>query len=96
MTDKELLELAARATGDYFPLTNRCTPSDYLPVAFMLDGKPWNPLTDDGDAFRLAVKLGIFADTGLTYNFMEAKTCEDVRRLITEEAARIGGLYNEP
>jgi hypothetical protein len=23
---------------------------------------PWNPLTDDGDAFRLAVKLGLFLD----------------------------------
>lgn len=35
MSDRELLELAAKAA----------------------DGGLWNPLTDDGDALRLAVKL---------------------------------------
>jgi len=42
-TDRELLELAARAAGIH-PHDIECT---------------WNPLTDDGDALRLAVKLGL-------------------------------------
>lgn len=54
-TDRELLELAAKAVGhDYKPLSG----------AIVVDGIPgnWNPLTDDGDALRLAVKLGIDID----------------------------------
>lgn len=44
MTDKELLEFAAKAVngGVWHPVTH---------------GQPWNPLIDDGDALRLAVKL---------------------------------------
>jgi hypothetical protein len=50
MTDRELLKLAAKAAG--------------YNMAKVLDGYPmymegygiWNPLTDDGDALRLAVK----------------------------------------
>jgi hypothetical protein len=53
MTDKELLELAAKAAG--------------LDLIFWADNaaykepphKRWNPLTDDGDALRLAVKLDL-------------------------------------
>ena len=51
--DKELLELAAKAAG----ITWCNKGAGYW---FMADGKPqawWNPLTDDGDALRLAVKL---------------------------------------
>jgi hypothetical protein len=56
--DRELLELAAKAAGIDI-------------VLYQADGTPhicdptgsvswrWNPLTDDGDALRLAVKLGI-------------------------------------
>ena len=55
MTDKELLELAAKAAGftnwwDGWSDEGRET-SDY-----------WNPLTDDGDALRLAVKLRLVFD----------------------------------
>lgn len=50
--DRELLELAAKAAG-YVLLTNGQVCS---PEAGNFD---WNPLTDDGDALRLAVKLGI-------------------------------------
>lgn len=55
MTDRELLELAAKAAGlrvdeDFDLLDDR--ENTGAP-------KPWRPLTDDGDAFRLAVKLGI-------------------------------------
>ena len=45
MTDKELLEFAAKA-GGYV----HYHPGDGFYVT-------WNPLTDDGDALRLAVKL---------------------------------------
>ena len=54
MTDRELLEAAARAAGLH-------TRSDRTSVWIVEDdGSPvhrWNPLTDDGDALRLAVKL---------------------------------------
>jgi hypothetical protein len=55
MTDKELLEAAARAAGiDYgwqhiYDDYEGCTADKW----------DWNPLTDDGDALRLAVKLDI-------------------------------------
>ena len=55
-TDKELLELAAKAVG-----------IDGIYTEYVCDGEtrgvifnklvPWNPLDDDGDALRLAVKL---------------------------------------
>ena len=47
MTDKELLEAAAKAVngGAWHPLTHD-TPNGV-----------WNPLADDGDALRLAVAL---------------------------------------
>lgn len=50
MTDRELLELAAKAAGYEYAKFG-----GYIVV----DGIPgnWNPLTDDGDALRLAVKL---------------------------------------
>ena len=46
MTERELLELAAKACG--------------LKEAKMrIEFNQWNPLTDDGDALRLAVQLDI-------------------------------------
>ncbi len=58
MDDKELLKLAAKAAG--IRITG-WAPTPYGEAA-IADGdcEPlWNPLTDDGDALRLAVKLGI-------------------------------------
>jgi hypothetical protein len=57
MTDKELLEAAAKAVngGAWHPLTHN-TPNG-----------AWNPLADDGDALRLAVKLGIHISQQLSY-----------------------------
>ena len=51
-TDRELLELAAKAAGYEY-----AKHGGYIVV----DGIPgnWNPLTDDGDAMRLAVKLNL-------------------------------------
>jgi hypothetical protein len=50
MTDRELLELAARAAG-YWSAVFNC------PARLPRPG--WNPLDDDGDALRLAVKLDL-------------------------------------
>jgi len=47
MSDKELLELAAKACG-------------LEEAKLRIEFNQWNPLTDDGDALRLAVKLGLF------------------------------------
>ena len=52
MTDRELLELAAKAAG--FDLDNAPRYDGYSTTA---QGDKWNPLTDDGDALRLAVRL---------------------------------------
>lgn len=59
MSDKEMLELAAKAAG-YFV---RCVGDGVKggPVEFFMEPSQlwWNPLTDDGDALRLAVNLHI-------------------------------------
>ena len=56
--DKELLTLAAKAAG--IRLEWDGDPKYWTPMYY--EGKTyhtWNPLTDDGDALRLAVKLRI-------------------------------------
>ena len=60
-TDRELLEMAARAAGGI--------SSDGLGRCYDMEREAeWNPLTDDGDALRLASRLLIdmqfFADDG--------------------------------
>lgn len=61
--DKELLELAAKAAGikgEYFDETSSggagIRESELSPLN-------WNPLTDEGDALRLAVKLKLEINT---------------------------------
>ena len=60
MTDKELLELAAKATNEkgdrIVPTENGAWYEWYNGGA---NGRPWNPLTDNNDALRLAVKLNL-------------------------------------
>ncbi len=64
-TDKELLELAALAIGlEYFTWCGdgmREQAVHGVPHCGH-QGEIWNPLGDDGDAFRLMVDLGIFID----------------------------------
>lgn len=101
-TDRELLELAAKAGGVL-------TLSWYGNQAY-IDGmlSRWNPLTSDADAFRLADRLGLIVDTwnerailatryGLghrdwTYASEEEMYdgLEATRRAITRAAAAIG------
>lgn len=59
MTDKKLLKLAATAAGYKIHAEKGWLPHSGQP-SFRLEsenGRLWNPLTDDGDALRLAVKL---------------------------------------
>lgn len=59
MTDRELLELAAKAAG----YAGHWDDAWYK----MSNGRTgWNPLTDDGDALRLAVKLRLRVCTPTT------------------------------
>jgi hypothetical protein len=65
MTDREMLELAAKAAGIHAlrspdGVLRNCT--GLHPAMNMLAAPPWNPLTDDSDALRLAVKLKIAVD----------------------------------
>jgi len=96
VTDHELLEMAAKAVG--------IADGD---VFYDMDNdKEWNPLTDDGDALRLAVRLGlkvlIDLDEGATriHNVYDGLVCMHMhfdgdpeaatRRAITRAAAAIG------
>ena len=82
MNYRELLEFAAKAIGKKIEqfFCKRYIIRD-------VDGQPvyWNPLTDDGDALRLAVKLGllvyVMADAGFT--------------AIRLPGEQIGGKYDE-
>jgi hypothetical protein len=63
MTDDELLRLAAKAAGvpiqwGYFGFGQEWLVTDDLHG----DLRPWRPLTDDGDALRLAIALGLRID----------------------------------
>ncbi len=55
-TDRELLELAAKAIG-----------KSYVDGDSWDEGAGWNPLIDDGDALRLAVKLEMDVCFGANY-----------------------------
>ena len=94
--DRELLQLAAKAGGYQYMPANGCIVVDGIP------GR-WNPLEDDGDALRLAVKLKLcfgpnfdgdlavcFGDNGR--NITEAFGADHyaaTRRAITRAAAEI-------
>ena len=56
MTDRELLEMAAKAAGKDIDLIRY---DEDWGFAILLSAKWWNPLTDDGDALRLAVRMRI-------------------------------------
>jgi len=74
VTDQELLEAAAKAAGntvdglaDKF-LVEPARWAGGLIVRTPTGGNvAWNPLADDGDALRLAVKLGIHISQQLSY-----------------------------
>ena len=72
-TDRELLELAAKAAGLYFHghrETRTIVTAWVSTTGSTDDWFCWNPLTDDADALRLAVRLGLLVyvmrDAGFT------------------------------
>ena len=95
-TDRELLELAAKAAGYREAGINKPYTDGLL--------KNWNPLTDDGDALRLAVKLCLEIDVHHTGIAVRTPCGQKVlisadevkcgyaatRRAITRAAAAIG------
>lgn len=107
MTDRELLEMAAKAAGvEYDPkqfsqfglwLAIHGEPSEY-------QRRYWNPLKDDGDALRLAVKLHleivndrfvVISRTGMPRNIGVIESLSNdpyaaTRRAIVLAAAEIG------
>ena len=90
MTDKELLELAAKAAGLHVKVSSNSGRG--LKVHGNCNW--WNPLTDDGDALRLAVKLNILWDVKVHYTrFLDLCVHDKLaatRRAITRAAAQIG------
>lgn len=100
-TDRELLELAAKAAelpvewdGDGFVIATKFR-------GCLTNYDPWNPLIDDGDALRLAVTLkitphidGNLTDAESTEGFATEAHLDDpyaaTRRAIVRAAAEIG------
>ena len=85
-TDRELLEMAAKA-ADY----QYAKHGGYIVV----DGIPgnWNPLTNDGDALRLAVSclpFHILKYSAEDYEYCKQDGFAATRRAIVRAAAEIG------
>jgi hypothetical protein len=104
MTDKELLELAAKAAGIELDWDVPPNASPWRMTGVGEDRGPadiWNPLTSDSDALRLAVKLGLVIDAQKDRTWV-GKTQYDAvehhgndpflatRRAIVRAAAEIG------
>ena len=94
MADKELLELAAKAGGVEARryVENQAIQGEYRTGLWCdLLEDIWNPLTDDGDALRLAVKLMAF-ETYKSRGYLPCITADvqSTRRAIVRAAAEIG------
>lgn len=95
MTDLELLEYAAKAAGIAIRRGNTYQSDTFFVDAPRPDGvftgREWNPITDDGDALRLAVKLGVPASyNGADYAAANKDPYAATRRAIVRAAAEIG------
>ena len=64
MSDRELLAMAAKAAGYPYEVVGNYVwiNGDYHSPE---DTRPWSPLDDDGEALRLAVKLGIRSESDI-------------------------------
>lgn len=72
-TDRELLELAAKAAGYKFHENDGQLWVYYDGTGFRI----WNPFEDDGDALRLAVKLNLQINPTISTYFGPASTAYD-------------------
>jgi hypothetical protein len=100
MTEKELLEMAAKAAD---VVAYKREDGSLVAYGNEFTGGIWNPLTDDGDALRLAVKLrmNVFHAGIRVFALDEEGDIEEAegheldpyaatRRAITRAAAEIG------
>lgn len=111
MEDRELLELAARAMG--YEIEHFRGAAEKLSVVppGIINFVYWNPLADDADAFRLAVKLGLSLEIGEPgFGDVQAgkrdnwacewlngdNPCAATRRAIVRAAAEIGKKIDAP
>lgn len=72
-TDRELLELAAKAAGITWTRDYKDGPMNVM----MPFTRAWDPLTDDGDAMRLAVKLNLQVNPTIITQYGPASTAYD-------------------
>jgi len=94
MTDRELLELAAKAAGELHLVPYK--------EEWLLEPEAWNPILRSEDALELAVRLCILVDIGISEtscaSFGIESFCEQhdedalaaTRRAIVRAAAAIG------
>jgi hypothetical protein len=103
MDDRTLLTLAAKAAGIELSHWNDGQEPYSSGLGFILPcNRMWNPLADDGDALRMAVKLGLkiehhdnsvvvwFDYFGTGYIPYDGDACKATRRAIVQSAAEIG------
>jgi hypothetical protein len=105
-TDRELLLWAAKAAGykkyyAHYLGRDSFVTYDEEYYSEVKEGRvvgektlDWNPLTDDGDALRLAVKCGFFSyeiiPEELSSAFLQSDPYAATRRAIVRAAAEIG------
>ncbi|MBG4728727.1 hypothetical protein I5F64_24815 [Pseudomonas aeruginosa] len=105
MNDRTLLELAARAAGikarwfrvnQWRQVGGHKMQTGQEDVFGTHHSKPWNPLTDDGDALRLAVVLGLTVECD--FNDSDTCTTSETRGeiLADESSGMLGELVGEP
>lgn len=79
MTDRELLEAAAKAAG-----LPDAKWDDYLGLVYTAENGikecPWRPLESDGDALRLAVKLMIDVQQTMVHSFAWCNPLMDMNK----------------
>ena len=106
MTEREMLEFAAKAYGlgsdsggfiwteSEYPRGSNTNGALWNYKGWHDTAELWNPLTDDGDALRLAVKLNILWDVNVHYtkflDLSETNAMSATRRAIVRSAAEIG------
>ena len=95
-TDRELLELAAKAYGIYVARDESGNPTNLFCDAPNASAYEWNTIESDGDRYRLAEKLGMNIDfrvqVVLAKNVVIAWPRDEptAARAITRAAAAIG------
>ena len=103
MTDRELLELAARAAGKTIDQETLGKYQDDFGGMVVADGEHWNPLIDECTALLLAVRLRMCIDIRSEHTEVtppgdsrpeseehENDPCAATRRAIVRAAAEVG------